>query len=34
MPIGVAEQRRMVAEAVVAFDLNRAVFGDLAARHC
>jgi len=30
----VAEQRRMVAEAVVAFDLNRAVFGDLTARHC
>jgi len=34
MPIGVAEQRRVVAEALIAFDLNRAVFGDLAARHC
>jgi heme oxygenase len=30
VPIGVAEQRRAVDEAVVAFELNRAVFDDLA----
>lgn len=33
LPVGVADQRRMVAEAIVAFDLNRAVFADLAARY-
>lgn len=33
LPVGVADQRRMVAEAVVAFDLNRAVFADLASRY-
>ena len=31
-PLGVSERHRVVAEAIVAFDLNRAVFTDLATR--